>query len=100
MDLNDEVLKTIIFSDFMRKLALVHATCRYLCYIIHQRQRLKRRCVPHIPTQSTIERQKVRDELMSRLRNSEKCYDVIHMGPQAFQGLCDILRRDGDIQDT
>ncbi|XP_075654994.1 uncharacterized protein LOC142625185 [Castanea sativa] len=22
------------------------------------------------------------------------------MGPQAFQGLCDILRRDGDLQDT
>ena len=97
MDLNDEVLKTIIFSDFMRKLALVHSTCRYLCYIIHQRQRLKRRRVPHIPAQSTIERQKVRDELMSRLRNSEKCYDVIRMGPQAFQGLCDILRRDGDL---
>ena len=32
--------------------------------------------------------------------NSEKCYDVICMGPQAFQGLCDILRRDGDLQDT
>ena len=79
MDLNDEVLKTIIFSDFMRKLALVHAACRYLCYIIHQRQRLKRKRVPHIPTQSTIKRQKVRDELMSRLRNSEKCYDVICM---------------------
>ena len=25
MDLNDEVLKTIIFSEYMRKLALVHA---------------------------------------------------------------------------
>ena len=22
------------------------------------------------------------------------------MGPQVFQGLCDILRRDGDLQDT
>ena len=100
MDLNDEVLKTIIFLDFMRKLVLVHAACCYLCYIIHQRQRLKRRRIPHIPTQSTIERQKVRDEIMSRLRNSEKCYDVIRMGPQAFQGLCDILRRDGDLQNT
>ena len=100
MDLNDEVLKTIIFSDFMRKLALVHVACRYLCYIVHQRQRLKRKRVPHIPTQSIIERQKVRDELMSRLRNSEKCYDVIHMGLQAFQDLCDILQRDGNLQDT
>ena len=84
----------------MRKLALVHAACRYLCYITHQRQQLKWKCVPHIPTQSTIERQKVRDEIMSRLRNSEKCYDVIHMGLQAFQGLCDILQRDGNLQDT
>ena len=37
---------------------------------------------------------------MSRIRNSEKYYDVIRMGPQAFQGLCDILWRDGDLQDT
>ena len=90
MDLNDEVLKTIIFLEYMRKLALIHASCRYLCYIIHRRQRLKRR-VPHIPTQSTIERQLVHDEIMHRLRSSEKCYDVIRMGPQAFQGLCVIL---------
>ena len=100
MDLNDEILKIIIFLDFVRKLGLVHAVCRYLCNIIHQMQQLKRRRVPHIPTQSTIERQNVRDEIMSRLRNSEKCYDVTRMGPQAFQGLCDILRRDGDLQDT
>ena len=93
MDLNDEVLKIIIFSNFMRKLTLIHASCHYLCYIIHRRQWLKRR-VPHIPTQSTIERQLVHDEIMQQLRSSEKCYDVIRMGPQAFQGLCDILRRD------
>ena len=37
---------------------------------------------------------------MLRLRSSEKCYDVIHMGPQAFESLCDILRRDDDPQDT
>ena len=72
MDLNDEVLKTIIFSDFMRKLALVHVACRYLCYIVHQRQRLKRRRVPHIPTQSIIERQNVHDEIMSQLKTSKK----------------------------
>ena len=83
----------------MQKLALVHASCRYLWYIIHQRQCLKRR-VSHIPTQSTIERQSVRYEIMHRLRSSEKCYDVIRMGPQAFQGLCDILWRDCDLQDT
>ena len=60
---------------------------------------MKRR-VPYIPTQSTIERQLVRDEIMHRLRSSEKCYDVIRMGPQVFQGLCDILRRASDLQDT
>ena len=99
MDLNDEVLKIIIFSEYMRKLDLIHASCHYLCYTIHWRQRLKRR-VPHIPTQSTIERQLLRDEIMHRLRSSEKCYDVIRMGPQTFQSLCDILRRDSDLQDT
>ena len=37
---------------------------------------------------------------MPRLRTSEKSYDVICMGPQGFHGLCDILRRDGDLQAT
>ena len=83
----------------MQKLALVHASDHYLCYIIYRRQRLKKR-VPHIPTQSTTERQLVHDEIMHRLRSSEKCYDVICMGPQAFQGLYDILQRDNDLQDT
>ena len=99
MNLNDEVLETIIFLDFMWKLALVHAVCHYLCYIIHRRQRLKR-LISHIHTQSTIERQNICDEIMSRLRTSEKSYNVIRMGPQALQGLCDILRRNGDLQDT
>ena len=99
MDLNNEVLKTIIFSDFIQKLVLVHASCRYLCYILHRRQWLKRR-VPPILTQSTIERQLVHDEIMHQLRTSEKCYDVIHIGPQACPDLCDILQRNGDLQDT
>ena len=99
IDLNNEVLKTIIFSDFIQKLVLVHASCRYLCYILHRRQWLKRR-VPPILTQSTIERQLVHDEIMHQLRTSEKCYDVIHIGPQAFPDLCDILQRNGDLQDT
>ena len=99
MDLNNEVLKTIIFLDFIQKLVLVHASCRYLCYILHRRQWLKRR-VPPILTQSTIERQLVHDEIMHRLRTSEKCYDVIHISPQAFQDLCDILQRNSDLQDT
>ena len=37
---------------------------------------------------------------MHQLRTSEKCYDVIHIGPQAFPDLCDILQRNGDLQDT
>ena len=49
-------------------------------------------CSPHSYT--------INHEIMSRLRNGENCYNVISMGPQAFQGLCDILRRDGDLQDT
>ena len=55
---------------------------------------------PHILTQSTIKRQLVRDEILHWLRTSEKCYDVICIGPQDFQGLCDILRRNDDLQDT
>ena len=47
-----------------------------------------------------MERERVRDELMNYLRMSDKCYDIVRMRPQAFQSFCDILRRDGGLQDT
>jgi 4-hydroxyphenylpyruvate dioxygenase-like putative hemolysin len=47
-----------------------------------------------------MERERVRDELMNYLRMSDQCYDIVRMRPQAFQGFCDILRRDGGLQDT
>jgi hypothetical protein len=37
---------------------------------------------------------------MNHLRTSDKCYDIVRMRSQAFQGFCDILRRDGGLQDT
>ena len=72
-----------------------------LLFVLHYSSKatIERR-VTHIPTQSIIQRQLVRDEIIHRLRSSEKCYDIIHMHSQAFQDLCDILRRDDDPQDT
>ena len=99
MDLNDKILKTIVFMDYLRWLALVYATFRYAYYITNQRQQLRSR-VHHSPTQSTIERERVRDELMNYLRMSDKCYNIVRMRPHAFQGFCDILQRDGGLQDT
>ena len=37
---------------------------------------------------------------MNHLRKSDKCYDIVRMRSQAFQGFCDILQRDGGLQDT
>ena len=99
MDLDDEVLKIVAFTNYKQRLTVVYASSRYMYYITKQRQQLRSR-VHHPPIQSTIERERVRDELMNYLRMSDKCYDMVHMRPQAFQGFCDILLRDGGLQDT
>ncbi|GMY09038.1 rna-binding protein 25 [Fagus crenata] len=36
-----------------------------------------------------MERERVHDELMNYLRMSDKCYDIVRMRPQAFQGGCE-----------
>ena len=89
MDLYDELLKTVAFMDYLQRLALVYVACRHMYYITNQRQQL-RSCLHHPPTQSTKKRE-IRNELMNHLRISDKCYDIVRMHPQAFQGFFDIL---------
>ena len=81
----------------MQQLALVYVAWCYMYYITRWRQHLRRR-VHCPPTQSIIERERVHDELMNQLRRNENVYNM--HGSQAFYGLCDILWRDGGLQDT
>ncbi|XP_039686890.1 uncharacterized protein [Medicago truncatula] len=46
------------------------------------------------------QRERVREEVMYRLKNSETSRNIIRMGPQTFLKLCDMLEREGGLQPT
>ena len=56
--------------------------------------------VDRVITQNSGEKENIREELMSQLRCSEKCQDIIRMGSYAFTKLSEILRGIGPLQDT
>ncbi|XLR01032.1 hypothetical protein HN51_055844, partial [Arachis hypogaea] len=47
-----------------------------------------------------LERENKRTQLMTQLLMSEKCRDVIRMGPEAFRQLCQKLRETGRVNDS
>lgn len=44
-----------------------------------------------IPSRITEHRERVRNELMKQIVGSDRCRDIIRMGPQAFLNLCTLL---------
>ena len=56
--------------------------------------------VDRVITQNSGEKENIRKELMSQLRCSEKCQDIIWIGSYAFTKLCEILQGIGPLQDT
>ncbi|KAA8548198.1 hypothetical protein F0562_004541 [Nyssa sinensis] len=65
-----------------------------------RRKRLCQNYVDRALRHSNTERQKVRDELLNQLKTNERCRDIIRMGPEAFENLCNILKKDGGLQPT
>ena len=61
-------------------------------------------CSPHyvdrVLTESSAERENVWQELLSELRCSRKCRDIIRMGPYAFAKLCEMLPGTSRLKDT
>ncbi|XLU95142.1 hypothetical protein S245_009494, partial [Arachis hypogaea] len=47
-----------------------------------------------------LERENRRTQLMTQILTSEKCRDVIRMGPEAFRQLCQKLRGTGRVKDS
>jgi hypothetical protein len=46
------------------------------------------------------QRERVCEEVMYRLRNSETSRNIIRMDPQTFLKLCDMLEREGGLRPT
>ena len=73
-----------------------------LCYIVHALhllQLLSRVRLRQIIDEN-LEREHRRSQLMRQLLETEKCRDVIRMGPQAFMQLCEKLRGTGRVKDS
>lgn len=53
-----------------------------------------------IPYRITEQREKVKNELMKHIVVSERCYDIICMGPKAFLNLRTLLQDRGGLTHT
>ncbi|XLS75836.1 hypothetical protein HN51_032701 [Arachis hypogaea] len=72
------------------------------CVAVHQLYLLEL-ISQHRPRQindDNLERELRRTQLMTQLLESEKCRDVIRMGPEAFRQLCQKLRGTGRVKDS
>lgn len=79
-----------------------HCYVVLLCYIVHALHMLQMMSLyMHSPTNDeNSERERRRLELMKQLVETEKCRDIIRMGPKAFMLLCHKLRATGIVKDT
>jgi hypothetical protein len=73
-----------------------------LCYIVHALHMLNimSRWTRNPITDGSHERERRRIDLMRQLAQTEKCRDIIRMGPEAFMLLCHKLRGTGIVKDT
>ncbi|XP_028116575.1 putative nuclease HARBI1 [Camellia sinensis] len=98
MDQQDKELRNdLIMWDRRRKLAVVQVVFHVVYWYMQRKYHLKK-YVDH-PI-NYLEREKVRIELMTKLKCIKYCRNITRMGPQAFQDLCHILERDGGQKPT
>ena len=80
--------------EWRRRMAVAYIIC-LVAYWLVLRWRSHRRRATHSISSSSLERQRVRDELMRQIIGNEECHKIIQMGPKAFFDLCDILHEEG-----
>ncbi|XP_059627332.1 protein ALP1-like [Cornus florida] len=82
-----------------RRLAATQVICLVVYWLLRKKFQ-RRNYVNRLTGQSTFEREMVRNELMNQLRTNQRCRDITRMGPEAFQNLCEILKRDAGLKAT
>ena len=91
-----------LLTDWQRRRDV--AILQLLVYVVHGIWMIGIYYSPHyvdrVLNESSAERENVRQELLSELRCSRKCRDIIRMGPYAFAKLCEMLRGTGCLKDT
>lgn len=78
-----------------RRRAVVYAICLVIYWYVRKKQH--REAIDH---SMSSERDRVRDEIMSRIVGCERSRNIIRMGPKAFLDLCAMLERHGGLQPT
>lgn len=79
----------------LRRRAITQLMCAIVsCFIIRMSRKRK------LSYNMSSERERVREEIMGRIRNSETSRNILRMGPEAFLTLCDMLEREGGLQPT
>ena len=81
-------------------MAVAYVICLVPYWLILCRRSHGRR-VTHSISSSSLERQRVQDELMRQIIGNVACRKIIRMGPKSFfLDLCDMLHKEGGLQPT
>jgi hypothetical protein len=93
MDLQDQEIAIRRWFDLRRR-AIAQLMCAIVyCYIRMSRKR-------KISYSMSSERERVREEVMSRISNCKTSRNIVRMSPQTFLKLCDMLEREGGLRAT
>ncbi|KAK2424279.1 hypothetical protein QL285_034655 [Trifolium repens] len=93
MDLQDQEIAIRRWFDLRRR-AIAQLMCAIVyCYIRISRKR-------KISYSMSSERERVREEVMSRISNCKTSRNIVRMSPQTFLKLCDMLEREGGLRAT
>ena len=93
MDHQDPEIAINRWFDLRRR-----AVAQLMCVVVFCYFRISRK--KKISYSMSSQRERVREEVMYRLRNSETSRNIIRMGPQTFLKLCDMLEREGGLRPT
>ena len=91
-----------LLTDWQRRQDV--AILQLLVHVVHGIWMIGIYCSPcyvdRVLTESSGERENVQQELLSELRCSRKCRDIIRIRSYVFAKLCEILRGTGRLKDT
>ena len=97
---NQQHILTVMNEDWERRRRL--CTIKILCHIVHMLHLLKslNTRVDKPVKDKVVGREQIRAALLQLLGETNRCRDILRMGPHAFRELCEKLRATGRVKDT
>ncbi|CAK8541444.1 unnamed protein product [Lathyrus sativus] len=93
MDHQDQRIVINKWFDLRRR-AIVQLLCAIVYYYVRMSRKRK------LCYSMSSERERVREEIMYRISNSETSRNILRMCPKTFMSLCGLLEREGGLQAT